>query len=64
MAEALYADSKDSWEQRIAKRMGRVGRNMELKKVLNEENPNDLIVENHFLKSKFRNKYRIRKRRK
>jgi hypothetical protein len=44
--------------------MGQAGRKLELREVLREKSPEEMVVDNHFLKSKDRIKYRIRKRRK
>jgi hypothetical protein len=64
MGEILYEDSSDPFERKLAKRMGQAGRKMELRGVLREKSPDEMVVDNHFLKPKDRNKYRIRKRRK
>ena len=64
MGEILYGDSSDPFKRKLAKRMGQEGRRMELREVLREKSPDEIVVDNHFLKSKDRIKYRIRKRRK
>lgn len=64
MGEILYGDSSDPFERKLAKRMGQAGRKMELREVLREKSPDEIFVDNHFLKLRHRDKYRIRKRRK
>ncbi len=62
IAGELFSDSQVARDQKTARQLKRVGEKLELESIL-KENPDDLVVENRFISSRYRNRYRLRKKR-
>jgi hypothetical protein len=63
IAGELFSDSQVVEDRKIAAQLKKVGEKLELESVLKERNPDDLVVENRFLSGRYRNRYRLRRKR-